>query len=201
MTGKFARAFQFDVRLKDVDPSIWRRIEVPENYSFWDLHVAIQDAMGWKDYHLHAFRVRNPASAKVDTIGIPDEEFSDEMPMLAGWDIPITRYFTLEHPRADYEYDFGDGWDHEVTLEEVLPRGAAIKYPRCINGGRACPPEDCGGVPGYENLLEIIRDPKHEEHQEMLEWVGGSFDPERFDARKVRFSDPARRWKKAFGGE
>jgi hypothetical protein len=96
-----------------------------------------------------------------------------------------------------YEYDFGDGWEHEILLEKILPRDPGVRYPRCIGGARACPPEDCGGVHGYANFLAAISNSKHEEHDEYLDWIGGEFDPEKFDVAKfenalkdiVEFSD------------
>jgi hypothetical protein len=192
------QVYQFKLVLVGVEPPIWRRIQVPETYSFWDLHVALQDAMGWLDYHLHVFRVAGSA-AEVEQIGIPnDDPFEGEPPTLPGWEIPITRYFSRPGITVPYEYDFGDGWEHELTLEAVLPRQAAQKYPLCVDGARACPPEDCGGVYGYENLLAVIQDPTHEEHESMLEWLGGRFDPDRFDPKRVRFDDPVRRYKLAF---
>jgi pRiA4b ORF-3-like protein len=111
---------------------------------------------------------------------------------------PITRYFSRPATAVPYEYDFGDGWEHELTLEAILPRQPGQKYPLCIDGARACPPEDCGGVYGYENLLTVLQDPTNEEHQSMIEWLGGRFDPDRFDASRVKFDDPARRYKLAF---
>ncbi len=193
------QVYQFKLVLVGVEPPIWRRIQVPEAYSFWDLHVALQDAMGWLDYHLHVFRVAGPGAGEVEQIGIPDDDpFEVDKPTLPGWEIPITRYFTRPGTVAQYEYDFGDGWEHELTLEAILPRQADQKYPLCVDGARACPPEDCGGVYGYENLLTVIQDPTHEEYESTLEWLGGRFDPDRFDPKRVKFDDPARRYRIAF---
>jgi hypothetical protein len=192
--------YQFKVALLEVAPPVWRTIQVPGTYSFWDLHVAIQDAMGWLDYHLHAFRVRLPGTDATLQIGIPDEDaFEGDEPYLPGWEIPIARHFTRPGVAVRYEYDFGDGWEHEVTLEAVVPRQKGVRLPRCVAGERACPPEDCGGPPGYEHLIDVIGDPSHEEHESMLTWVGGRFDPERFYSRTVRFDDPRKRWALAFG--
>ena len=194
-----AQVYQFKLVLLGVEPPIWRRIQVPETYSFWDLHVALQDAMGWLDYHLHVFRVAGLDKGKVKQIGIPnDDAFEDEEPTLPGWEIPITRHFLRPGTTVPYEYDFGDGWEHELTLEAILPQQAGQKYPLCVDGARACPPEDCGGVYGYENVLTVIQDPTHEEHESMLEWLGGRFDPDSFDPKRVKFDDPARRYKLAF---
>jgi Plasmid pRiA4b ORF-3-like protein len=112
--------------------------------------------------------------------------------------ILIARHFPHPGTTVQYEYDFGDGWEHELTLEAILPRPAGQKYPLCVDGARACPPEDCGGVYGYEDLLTVIQDPAHEEYGSTLEWLGGRFDPDRFDPKRVKFDDPARRYKLAF---
>ena len=192
--------FQFKISLMGIKPKIWRRIQVPEGYTFWDFHVAIQDAMGWEDYHLHEFIVRNPATGAKESIGIPDEDFQDERPMLPGWEEKIAAYFTMTNSQADYIYDFGDEWRHKVVLEKSLPREKGVTYPVCIAGERSCPPEDCGGVWGYEEFLEIMGDPDHKEHEGMKTWIGGQFDPERFDPKEVRFDDPHKRWEVAFGG-
>jgi hypothetical protein len=193
------QVYQFKLVLVGVEPPIWRRIQVPETYSFWDLHVALQDVMGWLDYHLHVFRVPGPGTGEVEQIGIPDDDpFEGDKPTLPGWEIPITRHFTRPGTTVPYEYDFGDGWEHELTLEAILPRQAGQKYPLCVDGARACPPEDCGGVYGYENVLTVTQDPAHEEHESMLEWLGGRFEPDRFDPKRVKFDDPARRYKVAF---
>lgn len=195
MKKKFNKVYQFKIALDDTEPPIWRRIQVPETYSFWDLHVAIQDAMGWFDSHLHEFEIIDPSLGEEVRIGIRDKELGWEGDILQEQKQKIADYFSMENRRACYTYDFGDSWDHTVTLEKILPREEGTDYPRCIDGRRACPPEDCGGVWGYEELLRIIRNPKHKEHKQMLEWVGGEFDPEDFDADEVSFDDPDERRK------
>lgn len=188
------------VELLDIVPAVWREIEVPSSYTFWDLHVAIQDAMGWRDYHLHAFRSEEPVTGEIADIGIPSEDdFADGGPTLPGWRIPVLAYLSKPGQSVDYEYDFGDGWRHRIELIDVVPYGAGEQRPRCVAGERACPPEDCGGTWGYQALLEALADPGHEEHHEMLRWIGGPFDSERFDAAKVKFDDPQERWHRAFG--
>ena len=192
---------QFKITLRHIKPRIWRCIEVPASYSFWDLHVAIQDGMGWLDYHLHAFRVRNPETRQAEEIGIPDDDpFEGDPVYLPGWTVPISKYFYVGGARAQYEYDFGDGWEHDVELEAVGRREPGTTYPRCLAGERACPPEDCGGPPGYERLLEILSNPADEEYDEMLAWVGGRFDANAFAPERVQFDNPKVRWRKAFGG-
>ena len=154
--------------------------------------------MGWQDYHLHEFLIRNPFGRGRNRIGIPNEDFPDELPTLPGWKIPITSYFTLEHSRATYLYDFGDGWEHTIVLEAIHPRKQEVKYPCCVGGRRACPPEDCGGSMGYEELVEACGDPKHERYQEYFDWLGQQFDPEAFDVNGIEFDDPTERWRIAF---
>lgn len=196
-------AYRFKIELIDIEPSIWRRIEVPSTYNFWGLHVAIQDAMGWLDYHLHAFHVNTTGKRKTIEIGIPDDEYGNDT--LAGWDTPISQYFTEPGNQATYEYDFGDGWHHLITLEAILLQEKHVKYPRCIEGERACPPEDCGGVSGYYHLIEVLRDTEHEEHQDMVEWLSNHaknyhpYDSEAFDRPKIKFSNPEKRLKIALG--
>jgi hypothetical protein len=193
------RIYQFKITMREIEPTIWRRILVPEKYNFWDLHVAIQDAMGWWDCHMHAFRMRRKHAQKITEIGIPIEpQFEDEPETLSGWKIPISLMFDDVGVTSEYEYDFGDFWIHDVLLEGILLREKGRTYPRCIGGARACPPEDCGGVPGYYDLLEIISDPKHEEHKQMLTWLGGSYDPGAFEPEMVKFDNPKKRWKIAF---
>ena len=193
---------QFKVTLADITPSVWRRIEVPASYSFWDLHVAVQDAMGWLDYHLHMFRVRNPASGEIDEVGIPDEDgFEGDPVCLPGWQVPVARYFQTVGTRGTYEYDFGDGWVHEIALEAIGRRQSGTTYPRCVGGQRSCPPEDCGGPGGYAELLKTIADPSHEEYVSTMEWLGGRFDPDAFTPQQVRFDDPTKRWRIAFAGD
>lgn len=199
MIAGIERVFQFKISLLGIQPAIWRRIQVPENYTFWGLHVAIQDSMGWMDSHLHEFKILNPATGSKVSIGIPDEDMIDETEMLPGWELAIGDYFSIQSPKADYKYDFGDGWRQVIELEEILPRNPDLTYPTCVAGERSCPPEDCGGVWGYQNMLRILSDPNDEEHEDMLTWVGGSYDPNHFEANAVNFADPDKRWEIAFG--
>ncbi len=198
MKTDYIQVYQFKVALNGIRPPIWRRIQVPSNYTFWDLHIAIQDAMGWWDSHLHEFDVHNPSSGGQERIGIPVEDYDSGDEVIPGWNRNISQYFSLENPKAGYVYDFGDDWEHTLTLEKILPREKGRQYPVCVKGKRACPPEDCGGIWGYQELLEIIADPEHEEYDEMMEWVGEAFDPEAFDAKSIEFDDPRERWNFAF---
>lgn len=192
---------QFLVVLSETDPLVWRRIQVPAAYSFWDLHVAIQDAMGWLDYHLHEFRIVAASGRRVASIGIPADDEPSDRRVEPGWRVGLDDYF--EHrqwdaPPALYLYDFGDGWKHAVVHEGMRAVEPGREYPCCVGGARHCPPEDCGGPDGFTAFLEAVTDPTHPQHAELLQWAGGVFDPATFDPAAVRFEDPARRWKKAF---
>ncbi len=191
MKQKDDKFYQFKITLKRIKPPIWRRIQVPETYTFWDLHVAVQDAMGWTDTHLHHFEILNPAKDFKEKIGIPYEDF--DAGILAGWKRKISNYFSSKNNKADYIYDYGDNWEHIVKLEKILPQEKGITYPICVDGARACPPEDCGGTWGYEEFLEAIMDPNHERHEELLNWIGGDFDPEGFDIKDIIFDNPKKR--------
>ena len=201
-TGEFAMGepiLQFKVTLRGIRPQIWRRLQVPASYTFWDLHVAIQDAMGWADCHLHAFRIEHPDSESLEVLGIPNEEWiPGQQATVPGWEIQILDYFQTLGDKAEYEYDFGDSWIHDVVLEEMLPPERGAEYPRCLAGRRACPPEDCGGIPGYKELIEVMNDPAHERRTNLVDWLGKGYEPESFDAAKVRFDDPEERWQRAF---
>ena len=142
-------ALQLRVTLAGVKPAVWRRIEIGSGATFWDLHVAIQDAMGWKDCHLHVFRAPLPGGREVDQIGIPQDDFTDRAPeIVPGWEVPVIVYLNRAGDRAEYLYDFGDGWAHDVEIEGRAALAAGVSYPRCTGGERACPPEDCGGPSG-----------------------------------------------------
>jgi hypothetical protein len=167
---------QLKVTLKYVKPPIWRIIQVPDDISFYKLHRIIQEAFGWQDYHLFEF------DCKGISIGKPDKEYGNDIKNATR--IKVTNYLN-EKDKLVYTYDFGDNWVHEIVIEKILQRVEGVKYPRCISGKRSCPPEDVGGVPGYEEFLDAIRDPDHPEHEEMIEWAGEDFDPERFDIDEV----------------
>lgn len=198
MKKRFKQVYQFRIELREVKPPVWRRIQVPEMYTFWDLHVAVQGAMGWLDYHLHEFTIIDPSSGTEVQMGIPCDEFEDDIEILPGWDYRIADYFSPKNKVAVYTYDFGDNWQHTIRLEEILPREKNARYPRCLDGSRACPREDCGGPWGYKELLQILKDPEHEEYEEMRDWAGHDFAPEAFSAARVKFDDPDVRWRIAF---
>ncbi len=173
--------YQLKVTLRGTRPPIWRRLLVPAGLTLEVLHDVLQVAMGWYDCHLHEFRIGPKRFGKPD----PEDEF---MGLPAVGDERTAHLFMVlakARAKAIYTYDFGDSWEHAIVVEKVLPPEPAVAYPICVGGKLQCPPEDCGGIPGYYNLLEAINDPAHKEHEEMLDWVGGDFDPEAFSVDDV----------------
>ena len=168
--------YQLRITLLGVEPSVWRRILVPGNMMLEELHYMIQDVMGWTHSHLHQFEVFG-----VD-YSDPQFELENVVDESAAY---LHRMRLHEGAKFLYRYDFGDNWEHEVAVEKIDTADQALLHPVCQHGARACPPEDCGGAWGYEELLKALRDPEHPDHEEMLEWVGGSFDAEAFDLQAV----------------
>jgi len=172
--------FQFKITLLGTKPPIWRRVQVRDG-SLGDLHEHIQTALGWENCHMHQFlidgvRYGRPTSEDFD-FGL---EMENEDTVRLSQIVPKKgRPF-----RFKYEYDFGDGWEHEVLFEGYPAVEPKTKYPHCLEGARSCPPEDVGGVGGYEEFLEALADPKHEQHDELLEW-SGPFDSEKFDPKEA----------------
>lgn len=154
--------------------------------------------MGWLDCHLHHFEIKAKGKAKTVKIGIPDFEGFSEEEIYPGWEIPVDTYFNDLGVEAEYLYDYGDAWLHRVRLEGYMARDKGVKYPRCIEAERSCPPEDCGGEPGYAHLVEVLANPRHGEYMETRNWVGGDWRPDRFDKKALEFHDPYKRWKRAF---
>ena len=192
----FKTVYQFKITLNDTKPPIWRRIQVPDTYTFWDFHVAIQDSMSWYDCHLHDFEIGKSRTLDEKHFGISDPDGEDFREVLAGWKYYIKDYFSLDgHSRAKYWYDFGDDWRHTVKLEKILPAVSDITYPKCIDGKIACPPEDCGGVGGYYELVKVLKNPKTKRYKEMIDWLGGKYDLEYFDPNEIKFDGPAKRLK------
>jgi len=165
--------YQLHIELLDLEPAIWRRILVPASIKLHKLHVVLLWTMGWAGGHLHEFVIGD------DNYGIPDPNY-DTPPVIQRED-RITLDAALGTRKAfTYLHDYGDGWEHRVTVEKILPPDPGLKSPRCLDGAHACPPDDVGGPPGYIEFLEAINDPAHDEHESMLEWCGGSFNPTAF---------------------
>lgn len=193
------QVFQFRIELQGISPIIWRRILVPSGYNFWDLHVAIQDSMGWNDSHLHHFEIRGKGKRTAVQIGIPDfDRNEDQHEVFPGWEIPVFIYFNDLGKEAKYIYDYGDSWMHTVKLEGCIYREKGITYPIYTGGERACPPEDCGGASGYYNVIETLSNPANDDYEEMKLWVGKDWNPELFYKALVIFDNPYKRWKTAF---
>ncbi|MCP5118044.1 MAG: plasmid pRiA4b ORF-3 family protein [bacterium] len=179
--GPVNEIYQLKVTLRWTKPPIWRRLLVPADMTLAQLHDVLQVAMGWEDDHLHDFRVGQQrfesGRPRLGAFGSDDQ--TEESGVL------LRQVMRRTGAKATYTYDFGDSWEHSIVLEKRLPREAGTQYPACTGGKRACPPEDCGGIPGFYNLLEAIQDPDHEDYEEMLEWVGDDHDPEAFSIEAV----------------
>jgi hypothetical protein len=169
--------YQIKVTLKGSKPPIWRRMQVPSGTTLVQLHHILQCVMGWEGYHLYRFEVSG--------MEYGDPRMLEEMEGEDARKVTLEALVQGEKDKFLYEYDFGDSWDHELRIEKVLPLEAGKRYPVCLTGKRACPPEDCGGIWGYASFLEAIQDPQHPEYEEMVDWVGGEFDPEAFDLDEV----------------
>jgi len=159
------------VTLRYTQPPVWRRLLVPGTVTLEDLHHAIQAVMGWDDSHLHLFEIDGQWYGPR---GIVDD-VADET------SLTLNSLVKSGADRFGYTYDFGDDWEHLIVIEKRKPRPGDKPYPVCVAGKRNCPPDDCGGIPGYEHLLDILADPAHPEHAESVEWLGEGFDPEEFD--------------------
>jgi hypothetical protein len=170
------KVYQLKITLKDIKPPVWRRVLVP-NCSLDTLHEVIQAAMGWDNDHLHEFQIDGQRYTDPQSAGQMDDEVDAEF--------ELDQLITKEKSKFTYNYDFGDDWRHEIVVEKILPPGEGVGFALCVDGKRACPPEDCGGPWGYMNFVDAIGDPSHEEHEQLLEWVGGEFDPEDFDPEEV----------------
>lgn len=191
----FKNVFQFKITLLDTKPAVWRRVVVPGSYTFYDLHVAIQNAMGWTDSHLHCFEKRDSKvnrweySIKVDC-PYAAEEFRQEENTVYTTETPIKKFFKKAKDSMVYIYDFGDGWEHEVILEKIFPKEIKVKYPVCLDGKLACPLDNCGSIPGYYACIQTFKDRKD---KELLEWMG-DWNPEYFVPQDVIFEDTRKRF-------
>ncbi len=168
--------FQIQITLLDVKPTISRRLLVYPDITLIDFHRIIQTAMGWTNSHLHQFEKGNKFYAPRE-FEVEEANNSDN--------VMLDRILKNEGETIKYEYDFGDGWMHNIKLEKILPPDKSQEIPCCIDGKGKCPPEDCGGTHGYQRLKLVISNPEDEEFEEMMEWLGGEFDPDHFDLKEV----------------
>lgn len=173
------RVLILHIELTWIKPAIWRRVAVPEKITLGKLHHVIQAAMGWTDTHLHEFDIAG------ENYGVPDPDAGSGPPILS--EKRKTLIGALSGKKTfRYVYDFGDNWEHRIKVEKTLPAVICPQIPYCIDGANACPPEDVGGAPGYEEFLAALADPNHPEHEAMLEWHwDDSFDPTAFDCYRV----------------
>lgn len=171
--------YQLKVTLKGIRPPVWRRIQLFQHATFYDLHLTLQTVMGWWNYHLYAFRAGDVQIVEPEVLESWGEEGPDPI------HTRLMDYVRDVKARFTYEYDFGDSWLHQLVLEKRLPVEPGAFYPRCVAGKRACPPEDVGGAWGYQRFQEIMADPDHPEHEQYREWAGGHFDPEAFSVDRV----------------
>lgn len=172
------KLYELHVELEDIEPLIWRRILVPGSIKLPKLHDLLQLVMGWSDSHLHSFEVGHK------TYSLAHDEMED-LHILDEQKYTLGRILGESVREFVYEYDFGDSWRHRIKVKRVPQPNTDWFYPLCIAGERAAPPDDVGGVTGYLEFLSAIRDPKHEEHESMLTWIGGAFDPEGFDLNAI----------------
>ncbi len=183
-----APIYVLKITLRDSQPPIWRRFAVPGDFGLDELHETIQTVMGWQDYHLHAFATADGSRFTAFNLGFDNDDFLAEQEDEAKF--RLCDVVEGVGSKLRYEYDFGDGWEHVIRVERIEPRQPGAHYPVCLKGRGACPPEDCGGIWGYDELLEVLSDPTHERHEELMEWTGGPIDPEAFDCDKVNASLP-----------
>ncbi len=184
------KIYQIKVTLRGSKPPIWRRLLVAGDTTLFDLHKIIQIAMGWTDSHLHQFIIDGAYYS------IPSED--DWVPVVDEREHRLAEIAPTEQSKFIYEYDFGDSWEHKIVVEKILPADPKLKYPFCLKGRRACPPEDVGGIWGFKEFLEAMQDPKHKDHESYLEWWGETYDPEEFDLdeinRELQNIDRLYRW-------
>jgi hypothetical protein len=173
--------YQLKITLRDIRPPIWRRVQVPNDITLGQLHWIIQATMGWTNSHLHSFTIDDEEYGMI----LPELGFDDEFVVHDENLTNLDQIIPGEKFKFPYLYDFGDSWEHEILVEKVLLIDPTQTYPTCLKARRACPPEDCGGIWGYAEFCETIQNPDHEDHESMLEWIGGSYDPEAADLPEI----------------
>lgn len=175
--------YQIQIALRGFKPKIWRRLLIPSDMLLFDFHKVIQTSMGWNNSHLHHFF----KNGHFYSIKIKDDFLWDDRDTIdyKRKKIRVSDLLMKEKESMIYEYDFGDSWEHDIILEKILPADSAIGYPICVKGKMRCPPEDCGGVWGYADMLEILDQPDHDEYEDIIEWLEEGFDPMHFNKDEV----------------
>gem|GEM_PF-983018 len=168
---------QLTITLRSVKPPVWRRIAVRSDTALGEAAVIMERAMGWKSYHLHSFDADGTTYATPDPDWDNDDEDEDRF--------RVADVLPNVGSKLRWYYDFGDGWEHDVAVEKIGSAEAGVRYPFCIAGARACPPEDCGGPSGYERLRDALADPSHPEHGQLRDWAPPNFDPAHFDVKEA----------------
>lgn len=172
-----AQVYQLKITLRNTKPPIWRRMQVKDT-TLANLHHIIQISMGWDDSHLHEFEVGG------ERYGNPlqwEGGFGGDMEVGDEGKVKFSQVVAQGVKKFEYVYDMGDNWSRTIQIEKMLDVEPSVHYPRCVDGKRACPPEDCGGAWGYADFVEAIKDPQHKRHEELIEWIGDEFDPEAFN--------------------
>ena len=180
-TESVSDIYQIKITLLGTKPPIWRRLLVPADLTLAQLHNVLQIAMGWEDGHMHEFRVGQRRFGQPE----PADPFMRMPRTESERTARLSAVLGRTGAKMIYTYDFGDGWEHGIVLEKQLPADPGTTYPLCIDGKLACPPEDCGGIPGFYDLLDALDDPNHERHDELSDWIGEDFDPQAFSVDSV----------------
>ena len=176
-----AEIYQLKVTLLGTNPPIWRQLLVPADLTLAQLHDVLQIAMGWQECHLHEFSAGGRHFGRPD----PEDRFMGMPPVEDERRVRVSSVLRRIGAKAIYTYDLGDSWEHSIVLQKRLPAAPTLAYPMCTEGQLACPPEDCGGIGGFYDLLEALRDPTHEQHEELRKWDGGDYDAEAFSIEAV----------------
>jgi hypothetical protein len=187
MSQKPTSTYQLKITLRYIQPPVWRRVLVPGDITLAKLHHVIQETIGWTNSHLHMFRINGQLYSAPSPY---DPGHLAELRAKSTVRAKLGKLVDTEDETFIYEYDFGDGWEHAIVVEKILPSDEDKSLPVCLDGERACPPEDIGGVPGYENFIETMQDANHPEHEMYAGWLESindtrTFDPEAFDVDEV----------------
>jgi hypothetical protein len=177
------KIYQIKVWLLEVNPLIWRRFLIPANVTLHRLHLVLQDVMGWQNYHLYQFKIGKKKYSTPD----PDNDFY-ELDFKNSYRVKLGNVAREKGSIFEYEYDFGDSWEHQLLVEDIIDRDPDKQYPLCIAGENASPHEDSGGPHGYTEMLEIIKNPYHKEFHSTRTWLGKKFDTNKFDLKLINLS-------------